>query len=101
MELAYVAISHLTVPTSGAAALEKAFRGRLGAVDTWPGFEGLEVLADQRRPGRYLMITRWASKEAFVAYMRSDDHDRSHARVPTGPDGPRAAGFEEFRQVAT
>jgi heme oxygenase (mycobilin-producing) len=97
----YVAISHLEVPAGGAEALEEAFRRRLGAVDGWPGFQGLEVLADQRRDGRYLMITRWASKEAFTAYMRSDDHRRSHRRIPGGPHAPRAAGFEEFRQVAT
>jgi heme oxygenase (mycobilin-producing) len=101
VEHPYVAISHLSVADAGAAALEDAFRARLGEVDAWPGFGGLEVLADQRHPGRYLMITRWASKEAFVAYMRSAAHGRSHARIPGGPDAPRAAGFEEFRQVAT
>jgi heme oxygenase (mycobilin-producing) len=97
----YSACSHLEVPADGAPALEAAFRERLGAVDGWPGFHSLEVLADRRRPGRYLMITRWATKDSFVAYMRSAEHDESHARIPVGPDRPRAAGFEEYRTVAT
>jgi heme oxygenase (mycobilin-producing) len=97
----YVAFSHLEVPEEGVEALESAFGDRLGAVDTWPGFAGLEVLADRRQPGRYVMITRWATKDAFLAYMRSAEHDASHARVPGGPARPRAAGFEEYRLVAT
>lgn len=92
----YVAISHISVPEAGATALEAAFADRLGAVDAWPGFAGLEVLADRRTAGRYLMITRWASREHFLAYLRSDDHRASHARMPTGPHAPRAAGFDDY-----
>ena len=97
----YVAISRIDVDTAGGAALEAAFADRLGAVDGWPGFEGLEVLADRRRPGRYLMITRWASREHFRAYMASDDHRASHARIPDGPHAPRAAGFDDFDEYET
>jgi heme oxygenase (mycobilin-producing) len=97
----YVAISEIRVPDRGRERLEAAFRGRLGAVDRWPGFRGLEVLRDRREPTRLLMVTRWESREHFRAYMRSDDHRRSHARIPDGPLRPRAAGFDEFDQVAT
>lgn len=100
MDVGYVAISHIEVPEQGGAALEAAFRTRLGAVDDWPGFRGLEVLADRRRPSHYVMISRWSSREDFVAYLRSDDHRRSHARIPGGPERPRAAGFEEYEPVA-
>jgi heme-degrading monooxygenase HmoA len=97
----YVAISEIAVDEAGAPALEAAFRDRLGAVDEWPGFLGLEVLRHRRRPGTYLMISRWESKETFQAYMRSDTHDRSHARIPGGPHAPRPAGFGDYEVVAT
>ena len=98
--LPYVAISEIAVPTDGAAQLEEAFRTRLGAVDAWPGFLGMEVLRHRRKPGCYLMISRWESKQAFTEYMRSDDHRRSHDRIPSGEHAPRPAGFDDFDRVA-
>lgn len=97
----YVAISEIAVDEAGAPALEAAFRDRLGAVDDWPGFLGLEVLRHRRRPGTYLMVSRWESKETFQAYMRSETHDRSHARIPGGAHAPRPAGFADYEVVAT
>src|SRR5664279_380033 len=38
-----VVMSTLLVPVGGADALEQAFRDRLGAVDGWPGHQGLQV----------------------------------------------------------
>lgn len=97
----YVALSEISVDVEGVEALREAFSDRLRAVDLWDGFEGLELLADRRQPGRYLMISRWRSREIFVEYMRSSDHERSHARIPRGPHAPKAAGFDEFDVVAS
>lgn len=96
----YVAISEISVTLEGAGPLVTAFRRRLGVVDAWPGFLGLEVLEDRRHPGRYLMISRWESQERFREYMRSEDHRHSHSRIPTGPNAPRAAGFSDYDLVA-
>ena len=98
--LPYVAISEIAVPAEGASALEQAFLDRLGAVEAWPGFLGLEVLRHRRKPGCYLMISHWATKQAFTEYMRSDDHRRSHARIPGGELAPRPAGFDDYDRVA-
>ena len=97
---AYVAISEIAVADEGAGALEEAFRHRLGAVDAWPGFLGLEVLRHRRKPGSYLMISRWATKQSFTEYMRSTDHRRSHDRIPGGEHAPRPAGFDDYDRVA-
>ncbi|HVM10535.1 MAG TPA: antibiotic biosynthesis monooxygenase family protein [Acidimicrobiales bacterium] len=97
----YVAISEISVDHDGALALETAFASRLGAVDAWPGFLGLEVLRHRRRPGKYLMISRWTSKDTFQAYMRSDEHRTSHDRIPGGPHAPRPAGFDDYDVIAT
>jgi heme-degrading monooxygenase HmoA len=51
---AFVAFSELTVPVGGRDDLEAAFADRLGAVDRWPGFRGLEVWADEQDPTRYV-----------------------------------------------
>lgn len=100
MDAPFVALSEITVPVEGGEALEQAFRDRLGAVDGWAGFLGLSVLRDRRRPGRYVMISQWESKDCFTRYMRSTDHQRSHDRIPSGPDRPRPAGYSEYDVVA-
>lgn len=97
----YVALSWIEVPPEGEAALREAFAERLGAVDDWEGFDSLELLADRRRAGRYLMVSRWRSEDDFRAYMRSADHRASHARIPGGPHAPKAGGFDDFDVVAT
>ena len=100
MQQPYVALSEIRVDAEGVDALRAAFDDRLRAVDRWEGFLGLELLADRRDAGRYVMVSRWTSREVFVEYMRSQDHRRSHARIPGGPHAPRAAGFDEFDVVA-
>ncbi|MEP6660005.1 MAG: antibiotic biosynthesis monooxygenase family protein [Acidimicrobiales bacterium] len=96
----FVVQSEIRVPVDGAAALEDAFRSRLGAVETAPGFRRLEVWADRADPGHYVMVSWWTSRAEFVAYMRSDDHARSHARIPGGEHRPHPIGVRRFGVVA-
>ena len=100
MSQVYVAVSEIAVPEAGVAALAASFRSRLGAVDRWPGFLGLEVLQSRRRPDEFLMITRWESRDAFLAYMRSPEHRASHARIPSGPQRARGVSFDDYHLVA-
>ncbi len=97
---AFVAYSQLDVPDGGQEQLEAAFADRLGAVDGWPGFRSLEIWSDLANANSYVMVSWWDAPEAFQAYMQSDDHRRSHERIPTGDDRPRPRGFRRFRVVA-
>ena len=97
---AFVAVSNLTVPEAGRAALLDAFGERLGAVDTWPGFQGLQVWADQHDPTALVMVSWWNTEADFAAYMRSDDHRRSHTRIPSGPDRARPVKFRRYELIA-
>jgi hypothetical protein len=47
------------------------------------------VWRDQRDRGRLILASWCADRHAFVDCMRSDDHRRSHARVPQGRARPR------------
>lgn len=96
----FVASSEISVPAGGRAALDAAFAARLHAVDDWPGFRGLEVWASDADPGRLVMVSWWDTEACFRAYMGSEDHRRSHRRVPTGESRPRARGFARFQVVA-
>lgn len=97
---AFVALSEISVPASGRAALDAAFADRLGAVDHWPGFRGLQVWASNEDDESLIMVSWWDSEDCFAAYMGSPDHRRSHSRVPTGALRPRARGFRRFHVVA-
>ncbi|HEV1998041.1 MAG TPA: antibiotic biosynthesis monooxygenase [Candidatus Dormibacteraeota bacterium] len=95
----YVAVSEVAVVESGARALEEAFRDRIHLVERAAGFIDIEVLRDRRHEGRYLMVSRWASKANFTDYMKSEDHRLSHARIRTGPEGPAPAGFSDYDRI--
>jgi heme-degrading monooxygenase HmoA len=97
---AFVAVSELIVPEGGRPDTDAAFAGRLGAVDGWPGFRALQVLADAADPSSLMMISWWDDRASFDAYMHSDDHRASHARIPSGELRPRPARFRRFSVIA-
>ncbi len=82
----YVSMSRLRIAPERAAELVSAFRGRLRAVERHRGFLDLQVWQSDRDAGELVMVSRWRDRAAFTAYMRSEDHRASHARIPPGLD---------------
>jgi heme-degrading monooxygenase HmoA len=78
----FIFISHLTVPDADQASLERHFRDRSGLVDTFPGFLYLQLLKPQRGANTHTFLTAWEDRESFARYMRSREHEVSHAREP-------------------
>jgi heme-degrading monooxygenase HmoA len=78
----YISVSRLRVHRDALDDLIRAFRNRLGAVDGFDGFCDLEVWSSDRDAGEVLMVSRWRDRASFTAYMRSEAHRVSHARVP-------------------
>ncbi len=46
------------------------------------------------------MVSWWAEPEALRTYLASEDHRRSHGRIPGDPAEPRPDGSERFTVVA-
>src|SRR3954465_10794069 len=80
----YVSMSRLRIPPDDAPALVAAFRRRAGLVDGFEGFVDLQVWRSDREPGEVLMVSRWAGREDFKRYMRSQEHQVSHDRIDAG-----------------
>jgi heme-degrading monooxygenase HmoA len=80
----YVSMSRLEIPTERAPELVAAFRKRVRLADEADGFVDLQVWQSDRDPGEILMVSRWRDRDAFKAYMRSDEHAQSHARIDPG-----------------
>ena len=77
----YISMSRLEIPADRAPELITAFQGRAGLADLAPGFIDLQVWQSDKDPGEILMVSRWSDKEAFTAYMRSEEHRVSHHRI--------------------
>lgn len=78
----YVSVSRLRVDPAAVDDLIAAFRDRAGLVDAFPGFLDLEVWRSEREPGEILMVSHWARRADFTAYMKSAEHRVSHDRIP-------------------
>jgi heme-degrading monooxygenase HmoA len=77
----YVSLSRLRVDEARAPELVSAFRRRAHLVDSADGFVDLQVWQSDRDPGELVMVSRWRAREAFKAYMKSEDHKVSHDRI--------------------
>jgi heme oxygenase (mycobilin-producing) len=94
----FVSHSEIQIPAADVEALERAFRERARKVDGHRGFLGLELLREVGNGGRYLLVTRWESREDFRRYMKSDDfraaHERQHDGVVEPANGAPLRQFD-------
>jgi heme-degrading monooxygenase HmoA len=79
--VSYVVVNAITVPPGGGRELEQRFAARAGEVSKAPGFERFEFLrpANEEAGDRYLVYTRWSSKDAFEAWRSGPGFSRGHA----------------------
>ena len=95
----YVSMSRLRIDAERAAELVAAFRRRARLVDRYEGFIDLQVWQSDRDAGELIMVSRWASREHFKAYMRSEAHRISHGRIP--PDLDAAISLQGLEHLHT
>ena len=95
----YVSLARLRVAADRADDLVAAFRQRAHLVDDVDGFVDLEVWRSENDAGELIMVTRWRDRASFRAYMKSDEHDISHGRIP--PDLNRAIKLERLEHLST
>ena len=79
--MSYVVVNAIDVPAERREVLEERFANRAGEVSKSPGFEAFELLrpSNPEAGDRYLVYTRWASKEDFENWMSSSAFTRGHA----------------------
>jgi heme-degrading monooxygenase HmoA len=95
----YVSLSRLRVEEDRAPELVAAFRRRAHLVDDADGFVDLQVWQSDRDPAELVMVSRWRDREAFKAYMKSEEHRISHGRIDPGLDA--AIGLERLEHLHT
>lgn len=92
--MSYVVVNAIEVPPERRAAIEERFANRAGEVSKAEGFESFEFLrpVNAGAGDKYLVYTRWASKEAFEAWYASPAFTQGHAGASQGP--PAGTGSE-------
>lgn len=90
--MSFVAINALTVPQEMRAELEKRFGARAGEVEQSEGFQAFELLRPLEGTDKYLVYTRWDSREHFEQWTASQSFSRGHAHA--SQRGPAASGSE-------
>jgi heme-degrading monooxygenase HmoA len=90
--MSFVAINALTVPEAMRDELERRFGARAGEVEKMDGFQAFELLRPVEGTDRYLVYTRWDSREDFAAWTASQAFSRGHAQA--SESGPAASGSE-------
>ena len=95
----YVSLSRLRVDVARSDELVAAFGRRAGLVETHDGFVDLQVWRSDSDRGELIMVSRWRDRDAFRAYMRSEDHRTSHGRMD--PSLKEAIDLERLEQLHT
>lgn len=95
----YVSLSRLRIPEQRAGELVSAFRRRARLVEQSDGFLDLQVWQSDRDPGEIVMVSRWRDRDAFKAYMKSESHRISHARID--PNLDEAIRLERLEHMHT
>ena len=92
--MSYVVVNAITVPEGRGPELEARFARRAGEVGRQDGFERFELLrpANDEAAGRYLVYTRWTSKDAFEAWVSGPAFGRGHRSDAAG--GPVGTASE-------
>ena len=88
--MAVVKINAVEVPADRADEFEARFASRAGAVEHSPGFEAFELLRPTEGGTRYFVYTRWATEDAYQAWLGSQDFAKAHAHVATDKSGATA-----------
>ncbi|MFN0146721.1 MAG: antibiotic biosynthesis monooxygenase family protein [Dehalococcoidia bacterium] len=67
----------ISLPEQAREGFEKSWKTRVGAVDTFPGFLGTELVALPDR-GEYVVLTRFTDEKSFEAWITSDNFTKGH-----------------------
>ena len=71
--MSVVKINAIQIPEGMGPQLEERFAGRAKMVEQFDGFEDFQLLRPVEGEDRYFVYTRWATEEAFQAWLGSQE----------------------------
>jgi heme-degrading monooxygenase HmoA len=86
--MSFIVMNAVTVPKERAEEFEHRFATRAGKIKDQAGFEAFELMRPADGKDRYVVYTRWESKDAFEAWVKSPDFMAGHRQhSDSGPVG--------------
>jgi heme-degrading monooxygenase HmoA len=82
--MSVVKINAIEIPEGMGPQLEERFAGRARMVEQFDGFEDFQLLRPVEGETRYFVYTRWATEEAFQAWVDSQEFGKGHAQAAAG-----------------
>lgn len=92
----YVVVNTIRAPEHELSRIKRAFRDTAHDLDQFEGFLGIELWQDD---GALLAVSRWATREAFLAYPRSELF-RKHHKGLRGEKAMTAAQIKMYEAEA-
>ena len=77
-----VAYSFVSAPPGAAERFAAAMSQRSRAVERFPGFLRFEFRREVGRRHRFVIVTWWENRDDLRRYLASDEHRRTHERLP-------------------
>jgi len=82
----FVTMNRFTIHPEHWEDFENRFKQRAGLVDGEPGFIRNAVLRPVENSGeQHIVMTLWESREAFIAWTKSESFREAHARAAHSP----------------
>ncbi|EIC23896.1 antibiotic biosynthesis monooxygenase family protein [Thiorhodovibrio frisius] len=75
----FIVMNRVAVVEDFAEMFEDRFRHRAGQIDKQPGFIRMQVLKPQTPDTPYLVQTTWRDRQAFEAWVGSEDFKIAHS----------------------
>jgi heme-degrading monooxygenase HmoA len=79
--MSFVTMNAIRVPDEHREEFERRFAQRASQVEGQDGFQAFELMRPQAGSDRYIVYTRWASKDAFEGWVRSPAFAAGHAAL--------------------
>ena len=107
MEKKFVAINYINCEPHYRERFEELFASRARAIDRMPGFVDMQVLRPNGE-GEYLIVSHWASEEAFKTWKTSTELLEGNKRCfddirkarEQGLKPPMSSSFKTYEVIA-
>ena len=97
----FVVANRVPVTAGWEAEFEQRFQNRVGQIDKQAGLIRMQVLKPVSDGAPYVVLTTWENREAFEAWVGSEDFKVAHSNPMPGEAFGEGGGLEQHEVIIT